>query len=137
MIVFGKFENEKHYVIRVSEELDEDTANIPSQFLNGNDSGELFEIVTLKPTTTTTTTATTTARPTTTRPRSRPTTTTARLTTTTARPITKLPRLFGRIEGIQRDVYPGFNPQSIRSYYDIYMHELRLNVSKLFHQPTE
>lgn len=45
MIVFEKFENEKHYVIRVSEDLDEDTANIPSRFSNVDDSGELFDIV--------------------------------------------------------------------------------------------
>ncbi|KAG4079174.1 hypothetical protein HA402_001145 [Bradysia odoriphaga] len=50
MIIFGVFENEKHYVIRVNEDLDQDVANIPSQFLNNNDSGELFDIVTLKPT---------------------------------------------------------------------------------------
>lgn len=56
LVVFGKFENEKHYVIRVNEDLDEDTANIPSQFLSVDDSGELFDVVTLKPTTTTTTT---------------------------------------------------------------------------------
>lgn len=55
MVVFGKFENEKHYVITVNEDLDEDDTNIPKEFLDVIDSGELFEIVTLKPTTTTTT----------------------------------------------------------------------------------
>ncbi|XP_037028146.1 uncharacterized protein LOC119068596 [Bradysia coprophila] len=50
MIIFGVFENEKHYVIRVNEDLDQDLTNIPSQFLNNGDSGELFDIVTLKPT---------------------------------------------------------------------------------------
>lgn len=54
MVVFGKFENEKHYVIRVNEDLDGDTTTIPSQFLNVNDSGELFDVITMKPTTTTT-----------------------------------------------------------------------------------
>ncbi|KAJ6639932.1 hypothetical protein Bhyg_12679 [Pseudolycoriella hygida] len=55
MIVFAKFENDKHFVIRVNEDLDEDIGNV-SHFLTDDDSGELFDIVTLKPTTTSTTT---------------------------------------------------------------------------------
>lgn len=51
MVVFGNFENEKHYVIRVSEDLNEDDTNIPTRFLEVIDSGELFDIVTLKPNT--------------------------------------------------------------------------------------
>lgn len=60
MIVYGVFESEKHYVITVSEELDEDLDEIPEKFLRMEDSN-LFEIVTLKPPTTTTTTTTTSA----------------------------------------------------------------------------
>lgn len=51
MVIFGIFENEKHYVIRVNEDLSEDDTNIPTRFLDVIDSGELFDIVTLKPTT--------------------------------------------------------------------------------------
>ncbi len=54
MLVFAYFENEKHYVIRVSEDLDEDMGSYATQSSNDNDSGELFDVVTLKPTTTTT-----------------------------------------------------------------------------------
>lgn len=54
MLIFGMFETDKHYVIRVNEDLDQDFADIPSHFLNENDSGELFDIVTLKPTPSTT-----------------------------------------------------------------------------------
>lgn len=55
MVVFANFENEKHYVITVNEDLNEDVTNIPTRFLEVVDSGELFEVVTLKPTPTTTT----------------------------------------------------------------------------------
>lgn len=57
MIVYGVFENEKHYVITISEDLDDDTDDIPDHFLRTEDSS-LFEIVTMKPMTTTTTTTT-------------------------------------------------------------------------------
>lgn len=57
MIVYGVFENEKHYVITISEDLDDDTDDIPDHFLSTEDSS-LFEIVTMKPMTTTTTTTT-------------------------------------------------------------------------------
>lgn len=57
MIVYGVYENEKHFVITVSEDLDEDMDDIPEEFLHMEDTN-LFEIVTLKPTTTTTTTTT-------------------------------------------------------------------------------
>lgn len=57
MIVYGVFENEKHYVITISEDLDDDTDDIPDHFLRTEDSS-LFEIVTMKPTTTTTTATT-------------------------------------------------------------------------------
>lgn len=50
MLIFGMFESDKHYVIRVNEDLDQDVENIPSHFLNMEDSGELFDVVTLKPT---------------------------------------------------------------------------------------
>lgn len=88
MIVFGKFENEKHYVIRVNEDLDEDMETIPVRFLNNdNDSGELFDVITLKPTTTTTTT-------------------------------TAFPRLDDVFRQAQREALPGFDPdkQSLASY---------------------
>lgn len=55
MIVYGVYESEKHYVITVSDDLDEDMDDIPEKFLRMEDSN-LFEIVTLKPTTTITTT---------------------------------------------------------------------------------
>lgn len=104
MIVFGKFETDKHYVIRVSEDLDEDTAHIPIEFLNGNDdSGELFDIVTLKPTTTTTT---------------------ARTTSTT-----RFTRFRDMVKDIQRETLPGFDPdkQSLTSY----LTEVSLNASRM------
>lgn len=66
MIVYGVFESEKHYVITISEDLDEDINDIPEKFLHTEDSS-LFEIVTMKPTTTTTT-STTTSEPSTTDP---------------------------------------------------------------------
>lgn len=50
-LIFGMFEYQKHHVIRINDYLDQDFTDIPSHFLNGNDSGELFDIVTLKPTT--------------------------------------------------------------------------------------
>lgn len=53
MIVYGVYESEKHYVITISEDLDEDVNDIPEKFLQMEDSN-LYEIVTLKPTTTTT-----------------------------------------------------------------------------------
>lgn len=82
MVVVGTFESEKHYVIRVSEDLDEDDAgSIPSQFLKANDSDELFDIVTLKPTTTTTTT-------------------------------THFPLFRDRMKDVQREALPGFDPDS-------------------------
>ncbi|XP_037029538.1 putative protein TPRXL [Bradysia coprophila] len=59
MIVYGVFESERHFVITISEDLDDDTDEIPEHFLRTEESS-LFEIVTLKPTTTTTTTTTTT-----------------------------------------------------------------------------
>lgn len=52
MIVYGVYESDKHYVITVSEDLDEDMDAIPEHFLHTKDTS-LFEIVTLKPTTTT------------------------------------------------------------------------------------
>jgi len=52
MIVYGVYENERHFVITVSDDLDEDESEIPEKFLHIEDSS-LFEIVTLKPTTTT------------------------------------------------------------------------------------
>ncbi|KAG4065908.1 hypothetical protein HA402_000355 [Bradysia odoriphaga] len=55
MIVYGVFESEKHFVITISEDLDDDTDDIPEHFLRTEESS-LFEIVTLKPTTTTTST---------------------------------------------------------------------------------
>lgn len=54
MIVYGVFESEKHYVIRISDDLDEEIDDIPEKFLKTEDSS-LFEIVTLKPKVTTTT----------------------------------------------------------------------------------
>lgn len=54
-LIFGMFEYQKHHVIRINDYLDQDFTDIPSHFLNGNDSGELFDIVTLKPTTAKTT----------------------------------------------------------------------------------
>ncbi len=62
MIVYGVCEKDKHYVITVSEDLDEDMDAIPDEFLR-TEENSLFEIVTLKPTTTTTTTTTTTSKP--------------------------------------------------------------------------
>ncbi|KAJ6639779.1 hypothetical protein Bhyg_12526 [Pseudolycoriella hygida] len=56
MIVYGVYQNSKHYVITISEDLDEDMDDIPEKFLHMEDTN-LFEIVTLKPTTTTTTNA--------------------------------------------------------------------------------
>lgn len=99
MVVFGKFENEKHYVIRVDEDLNEDYTNIPAHFLDVMDSGELFEIVTLKPTTTTTTTRTTTT------------------TTTTTTPF---PRFYDTMKEVQRQALPGFDPdkQSLQEYLE-------------------
>lgn len=55
MIVYGVYESDKHYVITVSDDLDEDIDDIPEKFLRMEDSN-LFDIVTLKPSTTTTTT---------------------------------------------------------------------------------
>lgn len=57
MIVYGVYESDKHYVITVSEDLDEDMDDIPEHFLHTKETS-LFEIVTLKPTTTTTTSTT-------------------------------------------------------------------------------
>lgn len=57
MIVYGVFESDRHYVITISEDLDEDINDVPERFLHTEDSS-LFEIVTMKPTTTTTSTTT-------------------------------------------------------------------------------
>lgn len=111
MLVFGTFEKDKHYVIRVSEDLDEeDTVNIPSKFLNRDDSGELFDIVTLKPTTTTT-------------------------TTTTRRPTTFIPRYESRIRDMQREALPGFDPD--RQSFNEFLHEVSLNMSRLMQSIDE
>lgn len=104
MIVFAKFENEKHFVIRVNEDLDEDTDIVPNRFLNNNDSGELFDIVTLKPT---------------------PTTSTTPAPTTT----TQFPRFSDIVRQAQREALPGFDPdkQSLANYLE----QVSFNMSKM------
>lgn len=110
MLIFGMFETEKHYVIRVNEDLDQDFEDIPSHFLNDNDSGELFDIVTLKPTPTTTTTA------------------------TTAKP-TRFMRFADSIKDIQREALPGFDPDT-QSLVD-YLQQVSYNMSKLSSNANE